>query len=575
MVKIAKKTAGVPTGRIDGANCKLGGAVAENEADLLSVYLDNSYLEAARDPSDRRCFFIGRTGTGKSAILKMVREQYSPQHVLSLTASEFTFRDIDLREFIVELAGNGVNLDYLFKVIWKYLLVVALLKKRFPDLKERKSWLQQSLMTLTNSAKKAAYDFLLASEELHGQRTFPERLAAMLDTAEVELKLAVGNSESSSVHGSAKAKATFSGAQSPGARTQHGLGGRAGGEVGGAIQRALERSWSISKLHDVIDLLSDDILVATGWWVLIDDLDKAFAESPLSKTFVKCLFEVIMEFQQKVRQLKFVVALRTDIFDQLKFYQREKVDQFVYHMNWTPAQLRLILEQRVRFCIQVPESKKVYGSFFPVKVRTVNGGDEETFEFLRSRSLDRPRDIIAFASDALEKCVGDTSVSASALRDVEPEYSRGRLNALTDEWQEVYPCIDEIMRKFEGGPATLSPTELAGGLSDFLCEAVDSEERCEPGDKATYCSMLAVTSDSDVLVPESPDAQAFPLPVRKLASYLWHTGAIERRKSSGGQWASGAGTNRLIEFNDKDLIGHMFRVHPMLRAGLEIQPGGR
>lgn len=73
---------------------RIGEPVAEDEADSLPYYyFHNPYIEKAVSfsPENKEIFFIGRTGSGKSAILEMVRRKnLDRKRVLSITSDDFS-----------------------------------------------------------------------------------------------------------------------------------------------------------------------------------------------------------------------------------------------------------------------------------------------------------------------------------------------------------------------------------------------------------------------------------------------------------------------------------------------------
>ena len=63
------------------SNFTFGGAVAESDHLLSVSYFDNGDYEAIESRDDKRCFVIGRTGSGKSAAFRRLKENY-PENLL-------------------------------------------------------------------------------------------------------------------------------------------------------------------------------------------------------------------------------------------------------------------------------------------------------------------------------------------------------------------------------------------------------------------------------------------------------------------------------------------------------------
>ena len=66
----------------------LGNAVAEADRDLDEYYVANRYLDMATDSSDRRIFFLGDKGVGKSALLEMAGRQLAGPKIIKLGAGQ-------------------------------------------------------------------------------------------------------------------------------------------------------------------------------------------------------------------------------------------------------------------------------------------------------------------------------------------------------------------------------------------------------------------------------------------------------------------------------------------------------
>jgi len=66
----------------------LGSAVAEQDNNLPDYYVENRYFHSALDFDDRHVLFIGKKGSGKSAILQMVKNSVSGHKIIKLGADD-------------------------------------------------------------------------------------------------------------------------------------------------------------------------------------------------------------------------------------------------------------------------------------------------------------------------------------------------------------------------------------------------------------------------------------------------------------------------------------------------------
>ena len=111
---------------------QVGAAGAELDQKYLSTcYVDTGALGLLEDLNDYRQIVLGRTGTGKSALLAEIAKrngnhaiQISPEHLALTYVSNSTI----LRFF----SSAGVNLDPLFKLLWRHVLTVEVLRRLLP-----------------------------------------------------------------------------------------------------------------------------------------------------------------------------------------------------------------------------------------------------------------------------------------------------------------------------------------------------------------------------------------------------------------------------------------------------------
>lgn len=104
----------------------LGGEQAEADPLLDSAFVetnDSRVIESRRDP---RCFVVGRTGSGKSAILQQLQERHS-EHSIRINPEDLSLPYITDLQVIRYLNTLGVNLDLFWIALWKHVLIVEVL----------------------------------------------------------------------------------------------------------------------------------------------------------------------------------------------------------------------------------------------------------------------------------------------------------------------------------------------------------------------------------------------------------------------------------------------------------------
>ena len=396
----------------------IGSQVAEDEADSLrGYYLPNKYFQAASrfnirheglatptNMENKQVFFIGRTGSGKSAILEMIR-QNSPDgdRIISVNNDDIA----------LQMLVNSPELEtipkflqpLLFKCLWKYVILTNVLKKIY------------------GATLHGWYNFI-HSEDEDTQELF-RRFDEVVPTQQTMAKQVLAFIRV--------------------AKKVDGLSG-------------LDTSQASEKLHGVFRFLLgfeesklQQHLARKYLHVLIDDLDREWSGREENVLLIKSLFECIIDLTRRhSSNLKFVVALRTDIFAQVNFHQREKVREYVTEIKWTPADLERLVEMRLRTFWNLPTSKSVW-EVFPDRIPA---GPQlmPTYKYLISRTLWRPRDIINFVNLCIDQSQarGDNRIQEKDVLSAEKIYSRQRSEALVDEWRFTYPEISVWIDSFAG-----------------------------------------------------------------------------------------------------------------------------
>jgi len=394
---------------------EIGFESAEQEAeDLPDYYFDNDYYRKAASFSRNHSefFFIGRTGSGKSAILEMIRQKKGDSlRIINVTEEDFAVQFLLSSPEVSNIPTQYRQLA--FKTLWKYVVIVNILKSLYGN--------DYRWANLIHGNNKDAYMLLNKFGELtREQKTFTDQVISFLQRIQ---EISIAN-----------------------------LGGIK--KTSGEAKNELYDLFKI--LHDFERQSLAEHLSRKYLYILIDDLDKNWTGSQDNIDLIQCLFDCIIELGTKFYgNVKFVVALRTDIFRQLNFRQTEKVRPYVTEINWYNNQLREIIELRLTSYWKCSLEKAL--SRFP---KTFKG--EDTLEFLIQRTMRRPRDLINFVNLCINEANMKSAryVSRASVRAAEKRYSRFRIEALLDEWKYVYPHLEVWIDSFAGRKFTISYSEL-------------------------------------------------------------------------------------------------------------------
>jgi hypothetical protein len=115
-------------------HASIGAAAAEEDTKFLSdCFIDNGDLDPLLDCADRRRIVLGRTGAGKSALLKRLVDETNAIVINPETLSFNYLTNSTILQFFLE---PGVKLDLFFKLLWRHVFTVELLRRRY-DLRTR------------------------------------------------------------------------------------------------------------------------------------------------------------------------------------------------------------------------------------------------------------------------------------------------------------------------------------------------------------------------------------------------------------------------------------------------------
>lgn len=436
----------------------LGGEQAEADPLHERAFVENPLYQVLQSRDDPRCFLVGRTGSGKSAMLQRLEDTHG-ERVVRISPEDLSLPYIMDLQVIKYLDSLNVKLDLFWIALWKHVLIVEIIRRRYKiDSAEAKQRFVASLKEKfrRDAGKEAALRYL---EEFEGRfwveadervkqitNSFTERLKSELD---VDLG---GRGVSFGAHLGESGE----------------LGSETKVEVADRFQRIVNET-QLARLNKMVTILDEEILDAAHFtYVVIDDLDRDWVDERISNDLIRCLFRTVLDLQ-RVGNLKAVVALRTNMFQELDFGrsggQEEKFRSLVLDVSWNRSDLEEVLDSRV----QVAASSAGLGA---QTIRDLLPHTNKTrgnpLNYLLDRTLMRPRDAIAFANECLAKAAGATTISWENIRSAERQYSAKRLLALRDEWKPTYPGIDALFEKFRGAPTTMNRAQLTAYLDECI-----------------------------------------------------------------------------------------------------------
>ena len=449
------------------SNFTFGGVVAESDHLLADAYWDNGDYEAIQSREDKRCFIIGRTGSGKSAAFQHLQENY-PDKVIKIDPESLSLPYILNFDIIHQLMNAGVHLDPFMKVLWKHVIVVEILRHRYQiNSPEQK---QNILKYLKDKFKKdpgktKALEYLDEFGDKFWCET-DERVKQIADT--LVQKINASGGLNTTVHGI--------GVQGSGG-VEETLTQETKQEIANKYQKIINEM-QLPRLNQVIVILNNEILDSPQHftYIIIDDLDKEWVDESLAILLIRCLFQAVVDLQQ-VKYLKVLVALRTNIFQQLNYDkqsrggQEEKFRGLALDIRWTTNDLHDLLNNRA-------EAASRFYQIVPLRTLSemlphANKRSENPLSYILARTLMRPRDAILYLNSCAREATGKDRITWENIRRAEKTYSEERLLALRDEWKDPYLNIDKVFEKFQHKPIKMDRTDVTMILDEIALLPAD------------------------------------------------------------------------------------------------------
>lgn len=438
-------------------HASIGASDAEADTKYLkSCFIDNGDISQLLDISSHRRLIVGRTGSGKSALIAQIAE--STSNCIPLDLESLSLAYVSNSDVIRFFENLGVNLDIFYSLLWRHIFTVELLQKKLKLTKSNHPNFLERLAQIFDSDKKKETAIKYLQE--WGNHFWEE--------TEYRVKEFVQKLEDSLTATSEISAPGIKG----GLGTVEKLSDEVKGEVINRAQKVVNEV-QIKDLGKVIDLLAEDFFddADIPYYITIDKLDENWADDRIKYKLIRALLETVRTFV-RIPGVKIIVSLRVDllerVFEQTRNsgFQEEKYSSMYLQIRWTHSQLRQLIDKRFQALLREQFTNRVIGTkdIFPNKV---NGTD--AFDYMCDRSFGRPRDIILFVNGCLELIEGKTSIPASTIKEAEAEYSRSRLRSLGDEWSNDFPQLVQATQLLTARPSTFKIQDITSSdLDDFV-----------------------------------------------------------------------------------------------------------
>ncbi len=408
----------------------IGSPDAETDHILENVFVVKDALTVLTEMNSQRSILIGRTGSGKSAILQHI-EKYQ-NRVVRIDPEAMSLRFLSNSTLINYFKKNDVNLNFFYKILWKHVFVIELLRLYFSyDKKKNDNWISEFLQKVGNKFNpkrekaleyfhKWSQEFWIDTEkrikeiENTVQKRFESEMG--IDIKYVSGGLGKTSDDQTRVLTEVKSKA------------EH------------IITEALAND-----IHEIIKILKEELFtnIQQKHFIIIDDLDKDWISTDMRYELIGAMIEVIKEFQV-FKGVKIIISLRDNLYQMVfsgknhKGGQREKFKPLYTDLTWTALELKEFLNKRF---LTLTDNLDIKTAFEKTYSKGIDG-----FTYMLDRTFYRPRDVISYVNHAIENADNKSNFTLDILKKAEIDYSHERLQALEDEWGENYGDIKQILK---------------------------------------------------------------------------------------------------------------------------------
>jgi hypothetical protein len=447
----------------------------EDKKFLLESFVDNGELAILSDMTKPQCIILGRTGSGKTALLEKLDENY--EKVMKLAPEGLALTYVANNNVLNFFVVAGVKLDLFYRLLWRHVFAVEIIKEHYQIINERArdSFLVQIRdRLLRNKSRQDAIDYLLKWGESFWKDS-EYRVKEVTQKLEQELGSSIKGTLKATVPGIASSGINLS------AALAKSLSEEQKAEIVNRGQSVVD-GVQMKTLSDIMTLLEKDILdnKQKKYYITIDRLDENWVNDDLRYQLIAALLETVRDFNNKIENVKIIVAIREDLLDRVfrytrsAGYQEEKYKSLYLPLSWKQDELEELLDRRVNQLVREQYTKKVVtlADLLPASV------DKENPEkYLIARTLLKPRDAIMFFNECIRAAEGRPKITQAMIHQAETIYSQNRLRALADEWSADYPNLIELVYFLKKFPKNFKQYDAKSRIEECLLEFLTSKPK--------------------------------------------------------------------------------------------------
>lgn len=233
-------------------------------------------------------------------------------------------------------------------------------------------------------------------------------------------------------------------------------------KIGGSKEKSDDMPW-IERVNILEDFISNHIDTAK-YYVIFDELDEDYRNIVSLKKFedytslLTSLFKAVQDVKSRFKGEKFnlmpVVFLRDDIYEILQDSDKNKWNDFKIELTWDEEKARKLVAFRITRAIN-PNAvsslafedawQKLIGASF-MRYGTNKKSKMDSFSYIARSTYLRPRDFVKVLQECASRALATNQrrITSQIVSDVDTAYSNYLKDELTDELFAILPNITEI-----------------------------------------------------------------------------------------------------------------------------------
>lgn len=249
----------------------------------------------------------------------------------------------------------------------------------------------------------------------------------------------------------------------------------------------------------LLQRLQDAAGLARPVWLLMDDIDTNFQNSPAQRAYIATFFSVARALRREISGLGIRATVRSDVWSSLSAEHLDKVEQYMTTLQWSASLQKTLLARRVSAYVRrtAPESAPagwtveghedaLIDLVFAHRMKW-GGSSAPAAHVLRVLGGGRPRWIAQLCRQAGVAAAKDKAalIGVQHINQVMGEFGARRLSDLYKEHGHQFTDLKRLVESFSGGPRRYATAELLQRVQQHYL-ALTPAEKIPPVDGTPY-----------------------------------------------------------------------------------------